>query len=412
MSKKTDVISALTQPLTSEMIDLVRIRKHVDTSVEYLREKMSISRSTADKVFNALNNKEELNLVYRSERRALIRGEAAYFLGISIGSRYIRIALIGLDFEPVALEDFFPKSIIEEKLNTFVECESCAESYTFERNSESDDKLTFIRDTVRYIVTHFLDRAETDSTFSLFGIGFGVAGPVDYDAQVWRSSTRINNLHNITIADLVGYENKKRIDNLELFISIDNNAKAAAVSEYQYLMEKTNGQYDEDLAIIYVGSGIGLAVVVDGKLLRGSTNMSCELGHVPLLFTETKDNNDKFAIKTVEDILFDEQKYTTFLPYVLNFTSCMFGIGRFILVGHSISRNEKLTSEIMDQRLKFTVAPTQTYCSAENGRCNSYTTAIGAAIEAYFTLRNYSNQVNARTNLAHDISWKRESSLL
>lgn len=419
MSKHDVIINTLMQSQISEMLDLIRVRKNSETSVELLREYMDISRSTADRIYNGLNGKDGPALVYRNDRRTLIHGEKAYFLGISIGSRYIRTALLGLDFTPVDIGLFYP-FVNAQVINGYNADESDSSSYAFEIPSDTIDKLSFIRSVVSPVVSFFIDLAEAKVTFPLLGIGFGVAGPVDYDRHVWRSAPRMQNLQNIEIADIVGYSVKKRMDDLGLYLSIDNNSKTAIISEYQYLLEKTNGQYSEDLALIYIGSGVGLAAVIDGKLLRGGKNMSGELGHIQLLFSDSngeKEGLRSFSSKTVEDLLIneDENSLALYLPHILNLVCCMLGVNRFILVGHSVSKTDNLcntyetiTDAIMDQRMKFTVASTQIHCSAEIGRGLPYTSAIGAAIESYYTLCNYKSQsieLN-RTNLAQEIAWR------
>ncbi len=421
MNSQKEIVHTLIQPQAAEMLNLIRLRKNTETSVEALRECMDISRSTADKIFNGLAGKdnalgETASLVFRDERRTVINSVMAYFLGISIGSRYIRIVLLNLNFEPVALDSFFSVKQAKE-IDGYKDEEESNEdsflSYTYEIPDQVEDKLEFIRKVISQIVSGFLDCVACNANFPLLGIGFGVTGPVDYREKIWRSSPRITDIQNITIADIIGYENKQRIDEMELFLSLDNNAKTAAISEYQNLLEKTNGQYSEDLAVIYIGSGVGLASVIDGRLLRSDKNMAGELGHVQLLIgkddkSENKDENF-YQTKSVEELFTDDFSYRKYLPYILNLINCTLGVSRFILVGHSISKRDVLVNEIMNQRFKFTVSSTQTYCSAEIGRGVAYTAAIGAAMEVYYTVCNYApyNNAQERTNLAQRISWGR-----
>ncbi len=421
------------QPLATDMLNIIRLRKNVATSVESLRDALSVSRSTADKIFNFLSGKEGgLPLIYKEGQKTLIDNEAAFFLGISIGTKYIRFALLGLGLEPVELESIYSREKVKEDFPTgqvpqseakmsgsprFVDekddnGDNCPFSYAIELPQNDSNKLETIRNTVRKIIKPFLNEAENNDKFPLMGIGFAVTGPVDYDQMVWRTAPRVNDLHDITIADLVGYGIKKKIDDMGLFLSLDNNAKAAAVCAYDRLIQDTNGQYDEDLSVIYIGSGMGLASVVDRKLFRGGSNLS-ELGHVELMISE-----NPVKAKKLEDLIWGGNTDTTFsgpdmnqlkkyLPYVLKLISCMMGTSRFILVGHNITTNDDLVNEIMDQRNRFTVSSINASLQAETSRMVAYSSAIGAAMEAYFTMCNYNPQTNAqnRTNLAKEISW-------
>lgn len=424
------IFNMFQQSYLKEMLNIIRLRKNIATSVENLRDALSVSRSTADKVYNLLSGKEgSIPLIYKEGQKTLIKNDAAYFLGISIGTKYMRVALLGLGLEPVELEfvysreqvkaDFpFPKKSSDEQ-STFDSPRYVDDpkeinpfSYAIELPQKDNKKLEIIRYAVRKIISPFLEKAENDDQFPLMGIGFSVTGPVDYDRQIWKKAPRINDLQDITIADLVGYGIKKKIDDMGLCLSIDNNAKAAAVSEYDRLVQITNGQYHEDLSVIYIGSGMGLASIVDRKLFRGGGNLS-ELGQVELMVGPNPED-----LYTVEELIWGDnsdasysganmEKLKKYLPYVLKMVSCLVGTSRFILVGHNITTNDELVNELMDQREIFTVKSINAALRAETSRMVPYTSAIGAAMEVYHTMCNYDPEYNSqnRTNLAKEISW-------
>lgn len=408
-----------------EMIDAIRVRKHTNSTVEDLKTALGVSRTTADKMYSGL---AESGIVRREDNKISIVGSCAYFLGISIGSANIRIVLLGLDFEPISREFLNKLHCLRniETLPLFNPQESNEYSYAFktmgdEPLSEPRNKMKAIQSTVGNIVEVFLNQAEDARNggipFPLVGIGFGVTGPVDYTKKMWISAPRMEMLGNISIQDLIKIENFQRIQKLGLFLSIDNNAKTSIVSEYQYLVEKHTGSYNEDLALIYIGSGIGSAAVIDRKLLRGRLNTSGELGHIYF-----RDDTGKET--TIEQSMESKQDYEKLLPYALNILNCLLGIKRFILVGHSMftysddaaektsntmpNVRTKLVPMLMNNRLQFTVASTQQYSEAEEGRGTPCTAAFGAAIEAYFSMCGYENNLenSDRTNLAFDICWK------
>lgn len=415
MENQEEVVSILGQPQVIDMLNHIRMRKGMDLSVENLKDYMKVSRNIADKLFGILMGKDgssdnRISFISRQERKIFINGTLAYFLGISIGSKFIRVVLLDLNFEPQDLSKYISEDT-EDLKNEFDEDESCKKSFTYRIAGSDSDNFSHIRNVVSRIVSLFLDYKKCDSKFPLLGIGFGVTGPVDFDAQIWRSSPRIT-ITNMDLADLIGYENRRRIDEMRLFVSLDNNAKTAAISEYQYLQEEAKGMYSEDLAVIYIGSGVGLGSIVDKTLFRGEGNRAGELGHVQLL-NDSKSSSNQHNTQTIENLLLEKSNsigdsLREYLPNVLNLLSCILGVGKFILVGHSVQLTDTLINEIMDQRFRFTVQSTQAYCSAETSRGVPYTAAIGAAIESYYNLCNYSEQdpLQERTNLAKIISWK------
>lgn len=429
-NSRETIFSIFSQSYVTDMLNIIRMRKHIATSVESLRDALSVSRSTADKVYNLLSGKESsISLIYKDGQKTLIRNDTAYFLGISIGTKYVRVALLGLGLEPVELESVYSREQVKADFSAtqmtadeqsvldmpkYVDDpkEKNPFSYAIELPQKGNKKLETIRTTVRTIILPFLEKAENDGQFPLMGIGFSVTGPVDYDRKIWRNAPRINDLQDITIADLVGYGIKKRIDDMGICLSIDNNAKAAAVSEYDRLVQITNGQYHEDLSVIYIGSGMGLASIVDRKLFRGGGNLS-ELGQVELMI-----GTDPIELNTIEELIWgkdsdepfsgaDMDRLKKYLPYVLKMVSCLVGTSRFILVGHNITTNDDLVNEIMDQRNKFTVKSINASLQAETSRMVPYTSAIGAAMEVYYTMCNYDPELNPqnKTNLAKEISW-------
>lgn len=57
-------------------------------------------------------------------------------------------------------------------------------------------------------------------------------------------------------------------------VEIDNDLNCAALAEAE------DWQCDH-LAVLYLGTGIGAAVIDEGRLIRGSRNMAYEIGHIP-----------------------------------------------------------------------------------------------------------------------------------
>ena len=64
-------------------------------------------------------------------------------------------------------------------------------------------------------------------------------------------------------------------------LKIENDLTCAVIAEAKKLKSK-------NIAALYIGTGLGLGVIEDGKVLRGSTNMATEIGHIPYLKTPLK----------------------------------------------------------------------------------------------------------------------------
>lgn len=392
-----------------KMLDMIRTKKHIDSTVETFKECLGISRTTADKMISGL---KDAQLICRQDRRTQIVRERGIFLGISIGSTHTRTYVIGLDFEPFSRDELRTFSCLGslEDIEGFEASESDAFSLSFATPSGQGKNFGDTCRMISEIVSAFLHQAGTGD-FPLLGIGFALAGPVDYEAKIWRYAPRFTDIRDISLMDLIGYDNFRLGGDLGVFFSLENNAKAAMISEYQYLLEKNNGNFHEDIALIYIGRGLSSACVIDGTLLRGSHSLSGEVGHLQVF---TKDaNGEEGGFCTIEECLPDQEidermieSYYRYLPFVLNTINCVLGIDRAILIGHSIRKSTSLIPTLMARRMQFTVISTQRYCRPESGRGIAGTAALGAAIESYMCMCSYDgNQPEDRINLAKVISW-------
>lgn len=407
-------MDALTQTIIDNhrMLDIIRLRNGKSCTVETLKDDLDISRASADKMFNELQDK----IINKVGKDVAINPQIGYFIGISIGSTHLRLSLLGLDLKPIPriiLENHphFKKLLEVAEINCTSISENCFTYNTPECNkvneSNSLDNLRYI---IQKIIYLFLNQNKDNGIyFPIFGIGFGVSGPVDYNEKIWNSAPRITDVKNITISDLVGFEIANLLKEKQIFVSIDNNAKSAIISEYQFLLEKNNGKFTDDIALIYYGTGLGFSTIIGKKLIRGSHNMCGEIGHIPLLFNDNKKN--KIEACTIEEEFHKDinksirkENFIKYLPYVLQTVNCLFGLDSFIIVGHNAEEEENIVPAIMDQRAIFTIKSTQRYCKAEFGRRDLATAAIGAAIESYFTMCNYTGG-DDYINLAKDVEW-------
>lgn len=105
------------------------------------------------------------------------------------------------------------------------------------------------------------------------GIGIGTPGIVDATSRiVMGGAENIKGWENVYLADLIEKETK-------LPVMVGNDANMMGLGETRF----GAGKGMTDVVFITVGTGIGGAVVIDGKLFGGYANRGTELGHVPLI---------------------------------------------------------------------------------------------------------------------------------
>lgn len=416
-----------------KMLDMIRVSDNESATVEALRDVLGLSRPAADNMYKKLTGiyykemtekereKEgfipDLTEVIPVVENRKIVGDQAYFLGISCGSEHTRLVVCDLTLNPIPITRLETDDKIKAA-DIIRELKEGSAAAAFEENEGGQTGLAFktpaqftdLQKLIGFIVRLFLDLKMSNSEFNLMGIGFAVAGPVNYAEGTWLSAPRLKNIIDVKIADLIGHGNYSALPD-DVFLSIDNNSKATIISEYQALFSSKHGKYNRDTAVIYVGSGLGLAMVMDNNLVRGTNNYSGEIGHI--LFLQEGDGWHSFEERMPEDTT--SETFIKYLACMVNMVTCILGIEHIVLTGHSIEKNTTFLQQVQDLRSSFYTSPvTKHSSSVDAGRNDANTAAIGAAIEAYFCMCNYkkTDQVAPpddpraqRTNLALDITW-------
>lgn len=103
------------------------------------------------------------------------------------------------------------------------------------------------------------------------GAGIGVPGIIDVEAGMMRKSANLPGWTDYPVRDEIERRLKARV-------FLDNDANVAALGE-KWLGA---GRDADDMAMITLGTGIGGAIVLNGKLFYGMSGMAGEFGHVTI----------------------------------------------------------------------------------------------------------------------------------
>ncbi len=95
-------------------------------------------------------------------------------------------------------------------------------------------------------------------------IGISYAGQVKDGTIIDAPNIKVD------IADIKKYFETK----YDISLFIENDLTCAVIAEAKELKSK-------NICALYVGTGIGLGVINDGKIIKGSSNQACEIGHIP-----------------------------------------------------------------------------------------------------------------------------------
>lgn len=102
-------------------------------------------------------------------------------------------------------------------------------------------------------------------------VGVGVAGVVDHSAS---ELLRAPNLGSFDGVDILAIFQSA----FDVPVHIDNDVNLAALGEQRYGL----GRDVSDFVVIAVGTGIGMGIIANGRLLRGANGAAGEIGYLPI----------------------------------------------------------------------------------------------------------------------------------
>jgi len=102
-------------------------------------------------------------------------------------------------------------------------------------------------------------------------LGICSPGPVDHETGMLIDPPNLAGLHNAPLRQMLA-------EKLNIVASLEHDAKATALGEFYF----GAGRGAASMAYIIVGTGVGGAIITDGKMLRGFANSAGEIGHITL----------------------------------------------------------------------------------------------------------------------------------
>ncbi|WP_311836128.1 ROK family transcriptional regulator [Cellulomonas fimi] len=103
----------------------------------------------------------------------------------------------------------------------------------------------------------------------ILGVGVAAPGPIDLRRGVVANPPNLPDWHQVPLRDDLAAATG-------LPVLLDKDVTAAAVAETWWGSPGRGGT----MAVLYIGTGIGVGLVVDGEVVRGSSGNAGEIGHI------------------------------------------------------------------------------------------------------------------------------------
>lgn len=170
---------------------------------------------------------------------------AAYYTGVDIGGTTIKMGL-------------------------FSDTGELLEKWEIPTRTENDGAW------ILHDVVDSIESKRTKWHGNIKGIGVGIPGPVNAEGVVLKCANLGWGVFSVknTLADLTGVGNVK----------VGNDANVAALGE----MWKGGGRGYDSIVMVTLGTGVGGAVICNGRILTGSSGAGGEIGHMKVCPDETE----------------------------------------------------------------------------------------------------------------------------
>lgn len=168
-----------------------------------------------------------------------------YSIGVALTPNHIKISLVNIK-----------KSIIE---NIRVR----------HKNVGIENIITILNENIDIIMKKYGVSSE-----NLLGIGISLQGTVDYNMGI------VKYCYLLGIKD---FNLKERFEYLNVPIYVDNEANLSAYYEFLNRKDKL-----KNLLYVSITDGLGLGIIINGRIYRGDNNSSGEMGHIKITINGKK----------------------------------------------------------------------------------------------------------------------------
>ena len=228
---------------------LRRVKNEGRFTVPSIAEETGLSTTTVAKQLSVLRDEipiDEIELEEsgRKGRKAVIygiRADSHYFLGVDIKNVGLAIGMMD-----------FTGNIVKKTVDY---------SYSFENSHENMDLICSK-------ISLFIESLSPEDRAKVSGVGFNIGGRVDSMRGTSASIFNFEETQDTPLADLLS-------EVIGLPVVIENDTKAMTYAEYI-----AYGMQWSDVLYVNIGWGLGMGIIIGGRMYYGANGYSGEMGHM------------------------------------------------------------------------------------------------------------------------------------
>lgn len=407
-----------------KLLDILRFNTGMDKTS--LAQKLGVTWPTISGYVDALVDN---NILKKEDNLIRVNAEYGYFIGISVGSAQIKICIIDLNFDVVSKEVFQDAiegdDIFAEQKEYMRKEEKEISRYLFCKTpNEGPEVIKSINGIFSSIV-----KIVESGKLNVMGIGIAFTGAVDRERKKIIKALNLNDMDELDLEE--GILLRNYLDFFEIKginISLENNSTAAGIAEKWSLYSETtlNGEPNvnykykncKNVISIYLGAGLGIGIIQNNSVYRGSNNLGGGVGHLEVPdysnVAKSSDNrkctcggNDCLEYRIREDVFgqsFEDFKnwdshniYKYFidnqdkkeimgkyLGHLINLLNIVLNPDLIIFGGKLYQAIDELWEAIQNKRNENNLKYAKTSCALIKSQLGPTAPAIGAAISSYY----------------------------
>ena len=428
------------KPCIQKHSEIINALRHINAfDIKSLSMHVSSSWPT---VKAAVEDLKESNIILSNddEKKYLINPEVGYFLGIAIGATETKLSIIDFTFKPV---DLYKDTRFKKLIDLILSCYPAKEKkdcLCFDTKLDYSEIYTFCTQIIEFFLD-FFSNEETD--LNLISIGISLPGIIDKNTKEMTFCPNIPSLVGLPIDKIISSETKEKLAFLKIPFNVYRDAIAATVGEKEmlYNFSETKKIYKDkqNLAVIYLGYGMGSGYIFNNRLILGASGAVGEIGHIDVgvdikaladkrqdesyldsaetnivekddengcacqnkfclehlirTFVFNSDSPNNYKTKTEIEGLKNFSKscphrykiLTELLSKAINTIVNMLNVDLIVLSGRILNGIPELRSDLEKMMNMVSLKASSKYCNIVNGSERLDIVAIGAAILSYYS---------------------------